>query len=260
MRSQRYGIGAVAVCGECGNLISLARVPAADGELWVHTGTGQSFCYRAAEHTQTAWPDPGPADTVELPEVIGFLVQCQICPQKAVTRAQHRDWICPRCTEVHRPSRVVADVVDCELGCGGTVDGRDCRFMDGHNGDCLPILDTHLVPVADLHVQCAFSTRPGLVAMSDCCAAPATCAVEAAPGVFYYRCDTHADLIRLNPNSGTGLIWDRGPTHSAVPAVATVAVDRDAVMSAIANIRWGDIDVAAAQPVDDDYPVGQVQC
>ncbi|SCX34500.1 hypothetical protein [Mycolicibacterium fluoranthenivorans] len=38
--------------------------------------------------------------------VLGFIVQCEICPQQAVVDTQPSEggWVCPRCTEVTGPS------------------------------------------------------------------------------------------------------------------------------------------------------------
>lgn len=99
MKSTRYGVGAGSVCGECGNLIALVHVPAADGDLWIHTATRLPFCYRDPQHTQTAWPEPLAEDRVS--PVLGFIVQCVVCPQQALVDEQlDGDWTCPRCAEV----------------------------------------------------------------------------------------------------------------------------------------------------------------
>lgn len=42
------------------------------------------------------------------PAVLGFIVQCAVCPQKAVlSRQPAGEWVCPRCAEV-----VDADEID----------------------------------------------------------------------------------------------------------------------------------------------------
>lgn len=33
-------------------------------------------------------------------DVIGYLAQCAICPQRALLTVQLDDWVCPRCAEV----------------------------------------------------------------------------------------------------------------------------------------------------------------
>jgi len=36
--------------------------------------------------------------------VLGFIVQCQICPQRAMVDTQPEEgWVCPRCEEVTEP-------------------------------------------------------------------------------------------------------------------------------------------------------------
>lgn len=38
------------------------------------------------------------------PGVLGFIVQCAVCPQKAVlSRQPAGEWVCPRCAEVVDP-------------------------------------------------------------------------------------------------------------------------------------------------------------
>lgn len=150
--SGRYVRGATAVCGECGELIALVAVPAAECSLWIHPYTGQAFCYRDPQRTETAWPDPaGRADItiaeashrIPAPEsspptaptrVLGFIVQCAVCPQKAVVATQPAgEWVCPRCVEV-----VDADgVVDACIACPSehpVIANHSCALPEGHDG------------------------------------------------------------------------------------------------------------------------------
>lgn len=87
------------VCGECGEPIYRATI-------WLHVATDMARCYRDP-HLETAYPDQGYVIEFEAeqqpaaPAVLGFLVQCQICPQQALVDAQpDGDWTCPRCAEV----------------------------------------------------------------------------------------------------------------------------------------------------------------
>ncbi|MCV7358510.1 hypothetical protein [Mycolicibacterium fluoranthenivorans] len=52
--------------------------------------------------------------------VLGFLVQCEICPQRAMVAAQPSEdgWVCPRCTEVTGPSPDPASEADDEYPIG----------------------------------------------------------------------------------------------------------------------------------------------
>lgn len=96
-------------CGECGEPIywrdrSWAGMDG--GDRWYHAETHRVYCYRAPEHTEMAYPAwaPEPRRTSPSVHVIGFQVQCQICPQKAILTDQVDAWVCPRCTEVGEPA------------------------------------------------------------------------------------------------------------------------------------------------------------
>lgn len=42
--------------------------------------------------------------TMAAAAVLGFLVQCNICPQQAIVDTQPAEgWVCPRCAEVVEP-------------------------------------------------------------------------------------------------------------------------------------------------------------
>jgi hypothetical protein len=97
-------------CGECGEPCDW-RYGGMDGSnRWYHTNTGRAYCYRNPEHKEMAWPVYNePVGTIEsgiirseTQTVLGFIAECETCPQKAILQAQpDASWICPRCLEAN---------------------------------------------------------------------------------------------------------------------------------------------------------------
>lgn len=111
--------------------------------------------------------------------VLGFLVQCNICPQQAIVATQPAEgWVCPRCAEVVEP---VVQLVS--------------------------------VPVSRLNVRCAYSDRRQRpVACSEMCGQPATSAVVTPDNIYAYRCDYHRGILREDHGQIV-----RGPDFNRVP-------------------------------------------
>lgn len=105
-----YNYRTVSACGECGYAIEWTP----QRGKWIHVESELPDCYRDPQHTEQAYPKYAPAPaplapeepasgtlTIELPAVLGFIAQCEICPQKALLSEQPAEsWVCPRCAEV----------------------------------------------------------------------------------------------------------------------------------------------------------------
>lgn len=124
--SARYGIGGLASCGECGELIAL-RESGVDGtHRWYHLGTDRAYCWRDPRHTETAYPAP---DSAGASPVIGFITQCEVCPQRALLAVQTVGWVCPRCTDAFGHG-----TADCGLGSRPQQDSAEHNPMERLSG------------------------------------------------------------------------------------------------------------------------------
>lgn len=94
------------VCGECGEPIVWTASGVDGSDRWYHTQTQRAFCYREPQNTETAYPSWEPRTTatltLDLPDVLGYMSQCELCGQRAITREPHGlAWNCPKCEEAN---------------------------------------------------------------------------------------------------------------------------------------------------------------